>query len=218
MLKHTLSSLSRTSTHTSLSHITFNSLRTLTHTKKIFSSLNNNHSIRYFSTEENKPTIDAVSGDQEAKILAERIAKLDLVGLVEVMKQLQIKLGVPEHMAGMAGAMGGMNMGMGMQMGGAAPQAQQAQQQQQTPAPDAAAAKPAGGAQTEFTVRLVKLGDNAKYKVIKELREVKPTLSLMDTKQLTEKLPSVISEKLSKADAEAIAAKLKAAGGECEVV
>jgi ribosomal protein L7/L12 len=84
-----------------------------------------------------------------------------------------------------------------------------------------------------ITFNIFQVNDGAKYKIIKELREIKPDLSLLDvstsfhlftsiivfftqTKSLVEKLPSTISENIKKEDGDKIMKKLKDAGGETE--
>jgi large subunit ribosomal protein L7/L12 len=90
----------------------------------------------------------------------------------------------------------------------------------------AAAAAPAaaqGGAeaaapaeeQTEFTVVLKSFGDN-KINVIKAVREV-TSLGLKEAKDLVESAPANVKEGVSKEEAEAIKAKLTAAGAQVEV-
>ncbi|GAM17241.1 hypothetical protein SAMD00019534_004160 [Acytostelium subglobosum LB1] len=134
------------------------------------------------------------SHSEEVEQIVQRIEKLSLIQVVELTKVLQTRLGVPDIDIGSFSGGGG---------GGAAPSAG---------APAAAAAPP----KSEFQVRLVKVPDGAKYKIIKELREIKPSLSLMETKALVEKLPSVIADKVSKEEADKIVAKIKAAGAESE--
>ncbi len=86
-----------------------------------------------------------------------------------------------------------------------------------------AAAAPAGGAaapaaeeeQTEFDVILTSAGGN-KIPVIKVVREV-TGLGLKEAKDLVDGAPKAVKEKVSKADAEAIKAKLTEAGAEATV-
>lgn len=83
----------------------------------------------------------------------------------------------------------------------------------------AAAAAPAAAAaaeeQTEFDVILTSAGA-AKINVIKVVREV-TGLGLKEAKDLVDGAPKAIKEKISKADAEAIKAKLVEAGATVEV-
>ncbi len=90
-------------------------------------------------------------------------------------------------------------------------------------APVAIAAAPAaaGGAaakeeeQTEFDVILTAAGDK-KIQVIKDVREV-TGLGLKEAKDLVDGAPKPVKEKISKADAEALKAKLEADGASVQI-
>ena len=69
--------------------------------------------------------------------------------------------------------------------------------------------------QTEFDVILKDAGAN-KINVIKVVREL-TALGLKEAKDLVDGAPKAVKEKIAKADAEAVAAKLKEAGAEVEV-
>ena len=82
----------------------------------------------------------------------------------------------------------------------------------------AAAAAPAAAAaeeKTEFDVVLTAAGDK-KIGVIKVVREV-TGLGLKEAKELVDNAPKAVKEKISKADAEALKAKLEEAGASVEV-
>ncbi|EQD56484.1 Ribosomal protein L7/L12, partial [mine drainage metagenome] len=86
----------------------------------------------------------------------------------------------------------------------------------------AAAAAPAGAAapaveeeQTEFDVVLTSAGGN-KIPVIKIVREV-TGLGLKEAKEVVDSAPKAVKEKVSKADADAIKAKLVEAGAEVQI-
>ena len=83
----------------------------------------------------------------------------------------------------------------------------------------AAAAAPAAAAaaeeQTEFDVILTAAGAS-KINVIKVVREV-TGLGLKEAKELVDGAPKAIKEKISKADADALKAKLEEAGATVEV-
>ena len=83
----------------------------------------------------------------------------------------------------------------------------------------AAAAAPAAAAaaeeQTEFDVILAAAGAS-KINVIKVVREV-TGLGLKEAKELVDGAPKAIKEKISKADADALKAKLEEAGASVEV-
>ena len=82
-------------------------------------------------------------------------------------------------------------------------------------APVAAAAAPAAEEQTEFDVILTAAGA-AKINVIKVVREL-TGLGLKEAKDLVDGAPKPVKEKVSKADADAIKAKLVEAGATVEV-
>ena len=88
--------------------------------------------------------------------------------------------------------------------------------------PSAVAAAPAAGAgaaaaaeQTEFDVVLASAGA-AKLGVIKVVKEV-TGLGLKEAKDLVDNAPKPVKEKVSKAEAEELKAKLEAAGATVEV-
>ncbi len=84
-----------------------------------------------------------------------------------------------------------------------------------------AAAAPAAAAvavveeQTEFDV-ILKAAGAAKINVIKIVREL-TGLGLKEAKDLVDGAPKAVKEKVGRADADAVAAKLKDAGAEVEV-
>jgi len=87
-------------------------------------------------------------------------------------------------------------------------------------APVAAAAPAAAAAavveeQTEFDV-ILKAAGAAKINVIKIVREL-TGLGLKEAKDLVDGAPKAVKEKIGRADADAVAAKLKEAGAEVEV-
>ena len=87
-------------------------------------------------------------------------------------------------------------------------------------APMAVAAAPAAGAaaaeeQTEFDVVLTAAGAS-KINVIKIVREV-TGLGLKEAKAIVDEAPKAVKEKVSKADADALKAKLEEAGASVEV-
>lgn len=120
--------------------------------------------------------------DKLAKI-AEQIEALTVVEMADLAKYLEEKFGVS---------------GMPMMAAGAAP------------AGAAASAEPAEE-KTEFTVELADAGAN-KLGVIKAVREIVPSLGLMDAKKLVESAPKAILENAKKEAAEEAKKKLEAAG------
>ena len=79
----------------------------------------------------------------------------------------------------------------------------------------AAGAAAAGAEQTEFDVVLTDAGAS-KINVIKVVREV-TGLGLKEAKELVDGAPKAVKEKISKADADALKAKLEEAGATVEV-
>ena len=82
-------------------------------------------------------------------------------------------------------------------------------------APVAAAAAPVAEEQTEFDVILASAGA-AKINVIKVVREL-TGLGLKEAKDLVDGAPKPVKEKISKADADAVKAKLVEAGATVEI-
>jgi large subunit ribosomal protein L7/L12 len=88
-------------------------------------------------------------------------------------------------------------------------------------APAAAAAAPGAAAapkaeeQTEFSVVLVKTGDN-KISVIKEVRTI-TGLGLKEAKELVDGAPKPVKDGVAKADAEKMKAQLEAVGATVEL-
>ena len=120
--------------------------------------------------------------------IMEAIEKMTVLELAELIKALEEKFGVSA----------------------AAPVAVAA-----APAAGGAAAAPAAEEQTEFDVILTGAGA-AKINVIKVVREV-TGLGLKEAKDLVDGAPKPVKEKISKADAEALKAKLTEAGASVEV-
>jgi large subunit ribosomal protein L7/L12 len=69
--------------------------------------------------------------------------------------------------------------------------------------------------QTEFTVTLESAGDN-KINVIKEIRII-TGLGLKESKEMVDGAPKVVKESLGKEEAEAMKAKLEAAGAKVKL-
>lgn len=82
-------------------------------------------------------------------------------------------------------------------------------------APAAAGAAPAEE-KTSFTVMLTEAGAN-KLAVIKAVREIVPSLGLMDAKKLVESAPKELVKDAKKADAEEAKKKIETAGGKVEL-
>ena len=81
--------------------------------------------------------------------------------------------------------------------------------------PAAAGATAAAEEKTEFDVILAAAGDK-KIEVIKEVRAI-TALGLKEAKDLVDGAPQTVKTGLSKADADAMKAKLEAAGAKVEI-
>ena len=82
-------------------------------------------------------------------------------------------------------------------------------------APAAAGGAAAGAEQTEFDVVLTDVGAS-KINVIKVVREI-TGLGLKEAKEMVDGAPKPVKEKIAKADADAIKAKLEEAGATVEL-
>ncbi len=120
--------------------------------------------------------------------LGEELSKLTILEAADLVKQLEEKWGVK------AASGGGMMM-MAPAAGGAAAAAEE---------------------KTEFDVKLVDAGAK-KIQVIKVVREA-TGLGLKEAKDLVDGAPKIVKEKIAKADAEAVKAKLEAEGAKVEIV
>ena len=124
----------------------------------------------------------------DVKVLAEELVNLTVKDVQELAKILKEEYGIEPAAAAVAVA-----------------------------APAAGAAGEAAGAaeQTEFDVILTSAGQ-AKLQVIKAVKE-NAGLGLKEAKELVDKAPVAVKEKISKAEAEALKAALEEAGAEVEL-
>ncbi len=120
--------------------------------------------------------------------ILETVGNLSVLELNELVKELQEQWGVSAAVAAPAGGGGGA----------------------------AAEAAPAVEEQTEFTV-VIKDAGAQKIQVIKAVREVVPALGLKEAKDLVDSAPATVKDGLTKDEAEAMKAKLEAAGAGVEV-
>jgi large subunit ribosomal protein L7/L12 len=119
--------------------------------------------------------------------ISEELSKLTILEAADLVKLLEDKWGVK------AASGGGMMMAMPMAGAGAA----------------------AAEEKTEFDVILASAGEK-KIQVIKVVREV-TGLGLKEAKDLVDGAPKAVKEKISKADAESIKAKIEAEGAKVEI-
>lgn len=124
---------------------------------------------------------------EKFKDLVEKIEKLTVLELAELVKVLEEKFGVSAAAP------------VAMVAGGAA----------------AASAEPVEE-KTAFDVVLTGAGAQ-KIAVIKAVREIKPELGLVEAKTLVESAPKEVMKGVKKEDAEAAKAKLEAAGATVEI-
>lgn len=120
--------------------------------------------------------------------IMDELSSLTIMQAADLVKQLEEKWGVK------AASGGGMMMAMAPAAGGGAAAAEE---------------------KTEFDVKLVDAGAK-KIQVIKVVREV-TGLGLKEAKDLVDGAPKVVKEKIAKADAESIKAKLEAEGAKVEI-
>lgn len=121
--------------------------------------------------------------------IKEALSSLTILEAADLVKQLEEEWGVK------AASGGGMMMAMAPAAGGAAAAAEE---------------------KTEFDVKLMDAGAK-KIQVIKVVREA-TGLGLKEAKDIVDGAPKVVKEKISKADAEGIKAKLEAEGAKVEIV
>lgn len=134
--------------------------------------------------------------------IGEALFQLNQVEMFELVKLLQLRFDVPD-----SALMGG---GVVVQAAGAA-------------AP-AAAAEPAAEEPKEekkekmiFDVQLTAVAEADKFKVLKEIRALKPGMKLLESKEMVEKLPSMLKQNVPKEEAEQMVAKFKELGGTVEL-
>jgi len=166
------------------------------------------------------PTKEGEIFSEKIENLAEEVSKLPIVEMVFFLKAVSKRLGLPFEMFTnpppqpmYAPPPYGYQAGPPPPGAGGPPP--QAQAQAATP-PPAAAPAPAKE-KSEFTVKLVKLDEGAKYKVLKEVRVFKPGMSVGDSKKYVEGLPTVLAENVTKDEAQKWKDAIKAAGGEVEI-
>lgn len=122
--------------------------------------------------------------------ILETVGNLSVLELNELVKELQEQWGVSAAVAAAPAAGGG---------GGGAADAPAAAEEQ-----------------TEFTV-VIKDAGAQKIQVIKAVREVVPALGLKEAKDLVDSAPATVKDGLTKEEADAMKAKLEAAGAGVEV-
>lgn len=127
---------------------------------------------------------------KDAEKVMEMVEKMTVLELNDLVKALEDKFGVTAAAPMMMGAMPA--------TGGNGGDAEPAEEQ------------------TEFDLVLVEAGAE-KIKVIKAVREINPSLGLVDAKKLVESAPQTLLEEAKKEDAEAAKKKLEEAGAKVEL-
>jgi len=141
--------------------------------------------------------------------LAKRICQLNMVEMHQLSQAMGKLLGISdEQLANFASGGGGGGGGNMANAGRASAPTTEAPKEEEKPK------------QEVFDVKLVKLdeGTQAKFKVLKEIRALRPGLGLADCKKLVDNLPAILIEAVKKEDAEMWKAKMKEAGAEVEFV
>jgi len=158
-------------------------------------------------------------------VLVDQIAQLNIIEVGILTDALSKKLNMPSPQEMIAKVMAGgvITMGAGIGSGGTIPGA---------PAATAAPTPAAGGAPAEekkkeekkqdekkdiFTLKLVKVAEDAKFKVLKEVRAIRPGMTVSDSKKFVENLPSILKEAVPKEEAMKWVEKIKEAGGELKL-
>jgi len=145
----------------------------------------------------------------EIQELADKIASLNMVQYFMLMNALAAKTGVSlDILVGRGGGGGGGGMNFSSEAKPASSSEAPAEKEKPAPPP-----KP----KTSYNIKLLKMDEGVKYKVLKEFRALKPNLSLTDAKKLLENLPKVILENTPKEEGEKIIKQLLAAGATAEL-
>lgn len=147
--------------------------------------------------------------DPKITAVADQIMAYDQFEMMELTRYMQQRLGLPDQ--ALFGGFGGGGGGVA-----AAPvaQAQAAPAETQETKPKAEEKKQE---QLAFTLHLVKVDPEAKFKVLKEIRTMKPGMKILESKDMVEKLPSLLKENVLKEEAEQLVAKFKELGGEVQM-
>jgi len=141
--------------------------------------------------------------------LADEIVKLNMFETSMLAHLLQAKLGVSQEEIQAWLSPGPPQPGAAPAQAAAAPTPEAKQEEKPKP--------PVKEERTSFTLKLVKIDETAKFKILKEVRALKPTLNIAETKQLVDKLPSDLKENVSKEEGEKLIQKFKDVGAVAEL-
>jgi len=89
--------------------------------------------------------------------------------------------------------------------------------QAQAAAPAPPPEEPKKPEKVSFKLVLTAVDTEAKVKVLKEVRVIKPGMKLLESKELVDKLPSILKEDVTKEEGETWVKKFKEAGGVAEL-
>jgi len=147
----------------------------------------------------------------EIEAMADKFAQMSVVEQVMFGRALAKRIGIPFETLISGGGGGGGGGNAAISRPDPAAEAEAAKKAEEAKAAAEAAAKPA--VKTEVLVRLTAVPADAKYKVLKEVRKLVPTMPLIDCKNLIEKLPADIKDAVPMAAAEEAKKLIEAAGG-----
>jgi ribosomal protein L7/L12 len=164
---------------------------------------------------------------ERVKNLVDQMMELNLRELMAMTKLLQKRLGLSDvafqNLLLGAGQIQAIPMGAAPLQAGAtmSTAAGPQPQQQQAAAPQAAKEEqkaPERSGQQRFDIKLIKYPEGDKFKVLKEIRALKPGMPLMESKALVENLPQVIMKGVTAKEAEEWKNALSKVGAVIEIV
>jgi len=136
--------------------------------------------------------------------LAQQLLSLNQIESIQLTKYLQQQTGVPDSFF----------YGGGPSF---TPQAQPAAAAAAPAAADAPKEEPKKEEKTHFELVLTSVTEEGKFKVLKEIRTIKPGMKLMESKAMVDKLPSSVKNMVPKEEAERLVALFKELGGTLEM-
>jgi large subunit ribosomal protein L7/L12 len=151
-------------------------------------------------------SIDELPSSPEVEELVDRVSKLNMMEMMSFLQKFSGKLGVPWEKVLESGMSGG---GGGGAPAAAAPAAAPAEEKEE---------EKEDANKTEFAVRLNELEDGKKYAVLKEVRNLKPGMTIAESKKFVEELPSVLVSSIDKDEGLKWVKALEAVGGKAELV
>ncbi|XP_049849460.1 50S ribosomal protein L7/L12-like [Schistocerca gregaria] len=138
---------------------------------------------------------------ERVQLLVKEILAMSFLEVAQLSNELSKRLGVP------LGGLGSLNQ----------QQSASAQPAAAAPAPEPPKAEEPK-MKTMADVKLIRYQESAKFKVLKEIRNLKPKMNLVESKALIEGLPKIVMENLPYKEAEECKKCLTQAGAEVELV